>query len=89
MFIQSNNTKKRALSADEFKITYVRHEKGKFAIMGFYADEEYETYDPEIERVSDILTGEKNVGHSREISSRFDQILGDFLDFWCAVVRIN
>ena len=47
------------LRAGEFKIAGVRHEKGKFAIMVFDADEEFETYDHEVERVSEILAGEK------------------------------
>ena len=47
------------LRAGEFKIACVRHEKGKFAIMVFDADEEFETYDHEVERVSEILAGEK------------------------------
>ena len=47
------------LRAGEFKIVCVRHEKGKFAIMVFDADEKFETYDYEIERVSDILAGEE------------------------------
>lgn len=47
------------LRAGEFKIACVRHEKGKFAIMVFDADEEFETYDHEVDRVSEILAGEK------------------------------
>ncbi len=47
------------LRTGEFKIACVRHEKGKFAIIVFDADEKFETYDYEIERVSDILAGEE------------------------------
>ena len=47
------------LRTGEFKIACVRHEKGKFAILVFDADEKFETYDYEIERVSDFLTGEE------------------------------
>ena len=47
------------LRAGEFKIACVRHEGGKFAIMVFDADEEFETYHHEIERVSEILAKEK------------------------------
>jgi len=47
------------LRAGKFKIACVRHEKGKFAIVVFDVDEEFETYDHEIERVSEIFAGEK------------------------------
>ncbi|MBC8462843.1 hypothetical protein H8D76_00640 [Candidatus Bathyarchaeota archaeon] len=43
------------LRAGEFKIACVRHAKGKFAIMIIDADEEFETYDAEIKRISRIL----------------------------------
>jgi hypothetical protein len=47
------------LRAGEFKIACVRHEKGKFAVIIIDTDEEFETYDHEIERVSEMLAGEK------------------------------
>ena len=45
------------LRAGKFKIACVRHMKGKFAIMIIDADEEFETYEPEMERVSNLLAG--------------------------------
>ncbi len=43
------------LRAGEFKIACIRHAKGKFAIMVIDADEDFETYDYEIDKVSRIL----------------------------------
>ena len=47
------------LRAGDYKIAGIRHEKGKFAIMVIDADEEFETYEHEIERVSEVLKSEK------------------------------
>ncbi len=47
------------LRAGDYKLACIRHEKGKFAIMVIDADEEFDTYEHEIERVSDILKNEK------------------------------
>jgi hypothetical protein len=47
------------LRAGDYKLACVSHEKGKFAIMVIDADEEFDTYEHEIERVSDILKSEK------------------------------
>jgi hypothetical protein len=45
------------LRAGKSKIACVRHAKGKIAIMVIDADEDFEEYNMEMERVSDILTG--------------------------------
>ena len=47
------------LRAGNYKLIGIRHEKSKFAIMVIDADEEFETYEHEIERVSEILKNEK------------------------------
>ncbi len=47
------------LRAGDFKIACVRNMKGKFAIMVIDADEEFEAYEGEMERVSDLLAGAK------------------------------
>ncbi len=47
------------LRAGDYKLACIRHEKSKFALMVIDADEEFETYEPEIERVSDVLGSEK------------------------------
>ncbi len=47
------------LRAGDYKLACIRHEKGKFAVMVIDSDEEFETYEHEIERVSDVLKSEK------------------------------
>lgn len=47
------------LRAGDYKLACIRHEKGKFALMVIDADEEFETYSHEIERVDDALKSEK------------------------------
>ena len=47
------------LRAGNYKLVCIRHEKGKFAIMVIDVDEAFDTYEHEIERVSDVLKSEK------------------------------
>ena len=47
------------LRAGDYKLACIRHEKGKFALMVIDSDEKFETYEHEIERVSDALKSEK------------------------------
>jgi hypothetical protein len=48
--------------AGNYNLIGIRHEKGKFAIMVIDAEEEFETYDYEIERVSEILKKVRKCG---------------------------
>ena len=47
------------LRAVDYKIACIIHEKGKFAIMVLDSDEDFETYENEIERVAQLLKNEK------------------------------
>lgn len=47
------------LRTGDYKLACIRHEKGKFAVMVIDADEEFETYQHEIESVNDLLKSEK------------------------------
>lgn len=47
------------LRVGKYKLACVMHENDKFAVMVLDADEEFETYEYEMERVSDVLKSEK------------------------------
>jgi hypothetical protein len=47
------------LRVGEYKITCIAAEKNKLALMILDVDEEFETYDAEIDRIYDVLSGEK------------------------------
>jgi hypothetical protein len=47
------------LRAGEYKLACIRHEKDKFALMVLDVDEEFETYEYEMDRVSEVLGSEK------------------------------
>jgi hypothetical protein len=52
---KQKTAKEIRLRAGEYKIACIRHAKGKFAMIVIDANEEFETYDNEIERVAMVL----------------------------------